>query len=544
MRLETLTRNVVAGVTATLLLFGALECLIRGAYWVRSASVTAVPLPYVIGHDYGPVPPWLEGLLILAPDRDLIWKNRPNLTRRYVDIFRPVNSDGERLALFRRFSPRIPVGLDESASWDISINSEGFRDREISSRKPPSVFRIVCLGDSWTFGMNVSQDQAYPQRLSAALQQQFPRATFEVLNRGVLGYSSYQGAQLLRNRILDLDPDVVVIGYAMNDSKVVGYRDKDLATWEKHITFKEKTLRLVRTSQTYKLLQYMALILRHKPQSIGFHLKAAADAANNKVDDFAKLDPWTRVGLKDYRSNMLEMIHLARGHGTHVVLLYNELWENGIYLHILQEISKSERVPLVDGNAIIRSARERVEEQMERRFGLAPASEGSSNSNEVEVIFRLYSGDYRVPRAMYIVGAHPAVGNLTPNQVAMYDDGTHGDERAGDSVWTYSAKLPRAVKVFYVYTNSGREGRWEGLDVPHIRQFEVIPGSNVSKIYRPIETFGKIYLQADSWHTDAAGYDLIAQGVLDALTHDNKFSQYLQRGQTTVSVNASTSEKH
>jgi lysophospholipase L1-like esterase len=36
-------------------------------------------------------------------------------------------------------------------------------------------------------------------------------------------------------------------------------------------------------------------------------------------------------------------------------------------------------------------------------------------------------------------------------------------------------------------------------------------------VYLPIESFGQIYMQADNWHTDAVGYDLIARAVADAL---------------------------
>src|SRR5215813_7495342 len=97
-------RTVLFGMAATVLCFGVLECAIRIAYFVRNSRVTFIPLPYVIGHDYGPVPPWMDKLLILAPDKDLIWKNRPNLRRRYVDLFRPAHSDAERLAVFRRFT--------------------------------------------------------------------------------------------------------------------------------------------------------------------------------------------------------------------------------------------------------------------------------------------------------------------------------------------------------------------------------------------------------------------------------------------------------
>ena len=52
---------------ATLLVLAAFEGLIRVAYGVRNAFVTHVPLPYVIGHDYGPTPPWLEERAKPAP---------------------------------------------------------------------------------------------------------------------------------------------------------------------------------------------------------------------------------------------------------------------------------------------------------------------------------------------------------------------------------------------------------------------------------------------------------------------------------------------
>jgi hypothetical protein len=64
---------------------------------------------------------------------------------------------------------------------------------------------------------------------------------------------------------------------------------------------------------------------------------------------------------------------------------------------------------------------------------------------------------------MYIVGNHPKLGKLVPNKVAMYDDGTHGDQTAGDHVWSYSATFAPGTKLSYVYSNSGEEDKWEGL---------------------------------------------------------------------------------
>lgn len=50
---------------------------------------------------------------------------------------------------------------------------------------------------------------------------------------------------------------------------------------------------------------------------------------------------------------------------------------------------------------------------------------------------------------------------LTPNdpQTEMFDDGTHGDEQAGDGIYTTFLDLPRGIRVLYKYTNgSAGEG--------------------------------------------------------------------------------------
>jgi len=53
-------------------------------------------------------------------------------------------------------------------------------------------------------------------------------------------------------------------------------------------------------------------------------------------------------------------------------------------------------------------------------------------------------------------------------------DGAGGDQRAGDGVWSATATFAPGTRVSYVYTNSGARGRWEGLDIPHLRSV-VIP---------------------------------------------------------------------
>src|SRR5439155_5879125 len=136
-----------------------------------------------------------------------------------------------------------------------ALNAHGFRADEYDAATPAGTIRIACIGDSWTFGMNVNQDQTYPSRLAARLRELYPGSRFEVLNFGVLGYSSFQGRQLLETRVLDLKPDILAIGFGMNDSDVAGYRDKDMIGFERP-GIGSRVAQSAKELEVYKLLNF------------------------------------------------------------------------------------------------------------------------------------------------------------------------------------------------------------------------------------------------------------------------------------------------
>jgi hypothetical protein len=344
------------------------------------------------------------------------------------------------------------------------------------------------------------------------------------MNFGVLGYSPFQGLGLLKRQVLDLHPDVLLVGFGMNDSEVAGYRDKDMGKAGAPV-WRDRAKAMAASSEVYSLLKYFALTLRFHPQSMGDFLKAdvkTESAKGGEAVNYSDIEPWTRVSPADYEQNIREMVTLARGRGARVMLLDNELWPESPYRPVLTTIARDENVPLVDSLRIIADEKTRIERGMETRFHLEQASglehvsgaqPASAHAGDTTVVFRVFEGAYQVPQRLSIVGNHPALGNMVPNTVALHDDGRDGDERAGDHVWSLQATLPAGARLKYVYTNSGRPGQWEGLDVPRVRELVVAASRDGRPVYLPIESFGRIYMQADNWHTDAVGYDLIARAV-------------------------------
>ena len=49
------------------------------------------------------------------------------------------------------------------------VNSQGFRGATVEKPKPADTFRIVCLGDSQTFGNGVSEGESWPAAFDAEL---------------------------------------------------------------------------------------------------------------------------------------------------------------------------------------------------------------------------------------------------------------------------------------------------------------------------------------------------------------------------------------
>jgi lysophospholipase L1-like esterase len=99
----------------------------------------------------------------------------------------------------------------------VTTNSLGFRSPEPDPRRNAKGLRVVCLGDSQTFGNGVSQDDTYPAQLQALLASRNPEAGAAVINTGVRGYSTTQEVDLLFRIAPQLSPHVVTLGFYLND---------------------------------------------------------------------------------------------------------------------------------------------------------------------------------------------------------------------------------------------------------------------------------------------------------------------------------------
>ncbi len=188
-------------------------------------------------------------------DSDLVFRLAPFT---WLRSYYPENPRG----YFRRAeSPGPQVGAVNSTHQppagepfvvDYHLNRFGYRERDVDPAAAPGVLRIACLGDSFTFGAGVRAEDAFPRVLEARLNQEAERfdGRYEVLNFGMIYYSTDIERQVYRQDVRRFRPQIVLL----------------VMCWNDHVTTREET-ELVRRAEGLEgrggyLEQYEALARR------------------------------------------------------------------------------------------------------------------------------------------------------------------------------------------------------------------------------------------------------------------------------------------
>jgi hypothetical protein len=98
---------------------------------------------------------------------------------------------------------------------DITVNSQGLRDVERTGyEKPPDIYRILLLGDSYVEGLRVPLEQTFGKVLEAELNASAPAGLrYEVVNAGVSGWGTDQQLLWLRTEGAKYQPDLVLLAF-------------------------------------------------------------------------------------------------------------------------------------------------------------------------------------------------------------------------------------------------------------------------------------------------------------------------------------------
>ena len=114
----------------------------------------------------------------------------------------------------------------------VTTNSLGFRGSEFSKDKPDTTYRIFAVGGSTTHGaMLVNDDETWPAYLQQKFNQIDLEATVEVINVGIMAATTEQESKMIKDRLVDYDPDLIIMYDGWNDIQHLTV-NKTIQNWQ------------------------------------------------------------------------------------------------------------------------------------------------------------------------------------------------------------------------------------------------------------------------------------------------------------------------
>jgi hypothetical protein len=161
-----------------------------------------------------------------ALERDVTRTNRRWVALTRAHVFEELADPVRRYAM----RPSADVELD---GWRFRVSRRRTRGPEVPSPKPANERRILCLGDSYAFGLWCGEDETVVARLAAracAREAELGSpVTWRALDLGVPGYHLGQMLRALEQDGLALEPDLVLLYFNTNDIERSGfYYDEEL----------------------------------------------------------------------------------------------------------------------------------------------------------------------------------------------------------------------------------------------------------------------------------------------------------------------------
>jgi len=221
--------------------------------------------------------------------------------------------EGDPLLLWR-LKPKL-----DHAIWDytvISTNAAHLRVLDpLDDLRPkePGALRIVCLGDSVTFGYRVPpvwpdkptdydpEWLPFPMLLQRELRTANPEKRLDVITMAVPGYSSQQGLAWLKRDIQNLKPDLVVASFGWNDASLSDVPDRDA----------------IRTDWSPFLVRWLV----DHSQAFAHATRWLRSREANKQKATPRSRPTSRVSEDEYLANMTAICELARNNNAQTIVI-------------------------------------------------------------------------------------------------------------------------------------------------------------------------------------------------------------------------------
>jgi len=251
--------------------------------------------------------------------------------------------------------------------YTVKTDSYGFRWTGLDSMKAKkNAYRILCIGDSMTFGLFVDDKDSYPYRLASLIRSK--KKNTAIFNGGVGGAMVSDCFYYLKRKGLSLKPDIVVMNFCTNDldeiKRALPLYQEMLSSSRLSIFEKIKLTKFMRMFRkleiAYKYQRYLNKIkdkrvqeiLKEQKKDLEDVLYVEAYHVGDKVLDpyNEKLKPTWEAYLKELdklvgllNDNKVRFIYVIH---PNILTVFDET--NGYYQDILIKFLKKKNVEYID----------------------------------------------------------------------------------------------------------------------------------------------------------------------------------------------------
>lgn len=110
-------------------------------------------------------------------------------------------------------------------NYRADINGLGLRNKEVKVEKEKGTYRILCFGDSWTFGWGVDVEYSWPMQMENYLKAN-GYTNVEVINCGQGGQFTSTYKEFISRAVPVLKPDLVLVGVLQLDDLAQLFENK------------------------------------------------------------------------------------------------------------------------------------------------------------------------------------------------------------------------------------------------------------------------------------------------------------------------------
>ena len=325
-------------------------------------------------------------------------------------------------------------------------------------------------------------EQAFPQQLENILNQESEQKKFEVLNFGAPEFTTFHGLHQYQELVQNFQPDILIVAFGLYD-----FLPTRVPEAERYAVMERYASILNDTTVISRLARFSTVMNRINE---GRKARTLEEMEELRVMAYRGSGRCGHSGSVSGESE--EDRAKSKNTGRETILVHGNLL-NFESQSATETLAQEMEVPLLDLRKLFKDLGGADERRLITQLNLKPTRyETVSGDAKSRALFRLYASEGQaVETPVYITSDSGIFHSGEAPYTRMYDDGTHGDEKRGDNVWSLEVTLDTPQQFNYGFVDAGTAQQNNPQKPVYFYHFEPAPFEGAFYWASPVFLFGQ-----------------------------------------------------